>query len=121
MSDLRAQMIEDRALRDAAKSLLDADVENVREDFSGKGLAVRAKDRLTEGASEVYDEASHVAADNKGALIAIIAALVMWFARNPITDLFASDETTQAEDDHTETDIEDLTSSDENSAKAAES
>ncbi|WP_379550286.1 hypothetical protein [Qipengyuania sp. DGS5-3] len=120
MNDLRAQMVEDRALRDAAKALLDADVENVREDFSSKSLALRAKDRVTEGASEVYEEAVGVAGDNKGALIAIIAALVMWFARNPITDLFASDETAPAADDHTEADIEDLTSHDENSATAAD-
>ena len=87
MTDLRAQLIEDRHLRDSARALIDASVENVRTEFSSVGLAERAKDRLTDGAAEVYDEAVHVAADNKGALAAIVAALMMWFARNPLGDL----------------------------------
>ena len=87
MTDLRTQLIEDRHLRDSARVLVEASVENVRSEFSGGGLAGRAKDRLTDGATEVYDEAVNVAADNKGALAAIVAALVMWFARNPLSEL----------------------------------
>ena len=82
----RERLREDRHLRDAARALVEADIQNLRADLSFKGLGERAVDRLTEGASEVYDEAIEVAADNKGALAAIVAALLLWFARNPIHD-----------------------------------
>ena len=80
----REQLLEDRHVRDAARALVEADIENLRADLSNKGIGERAVDRLTEGASEVYDEAMEVAADHKGALAAILAALLLWFARHPI-------------------------------------
>lgn len=86
MTDRRAIMIADRRIRDTAKAVVEADVEHLKNSLSRKGLAERAMDRVAEGAQEVYDEAVHVASDNKGALAAILAALVMWFARNPILD-----------------------------------
>ena len=82
----RQRLREDRQLRNAALALVAADIRNLRADLSFKGIGERAVDRLTEGASEVYDEAIEVAADNKGALAAIVAALLLWFARNPIHD-----------------------------------
>ena len=87
----RERLLEDRHVRDAARALVEADFQNLRADLSIKGIGERAVDRLTEGASEVYDEAIEVAADNKGALAAILAALVLWFARNPIRDALLSD------------------------------
>lgn len=89
---LRARMIEDRYLRNSARALLDADLQNLRNDLSRKGLAERAIDRVKEGAADVYDEAVEVASDHKGALAALIAALVLWFARNPIASLFTEDD-----------------------------
>ena len=82
----RDRLLEDRHVRDAARALVEADLQNLRADLSIKGIGERAVDRITEGASEVYDEAMEVAADNKGALAAILAALVLWFARHPIRD-----------------------------------
>lgn len=80
------RMREDRHIRDAARALVDADIENLRADLSAKGIGERAMDRVTTGASQVYDEALEVAADHKGALAAIVAALVLWFARHPILE-----------------------------------
>lgn len=93
MSPSRARVLEDRHLRDAARALVAADIENLRADLAVKGIGERAMDRITESASEVYDEAIEVAADNKGALAAIVAALVLWFARHPILEaLFGENE-----------------------------
>ncbi len=87
------RMVEDRHLRDAARALVEADIDNLRADLSAKGIKERAVDRITEGASEVYEEAIEVAADHKGALAAIVAALALWFARHPILEaLFGEDE-----------------------------
>ena len=89
----RERLIEDRHIRDAARALVEADLQNLRADLSVKSLGERAIDRITDGASEVYDEAVEVAADHKGALAAIVAALLLWFARHPILDaLFGEDE-----------------------------
>lgn len=79
-------------MRDSARALLDADFQHLRNDLSHRGLAARAIGRVREGAAEVYDEAIDVASDHKGALAAIIAALVLWFARHPITSLFTEDD-----------------------------
>lgn len=89
----REQLLEDRHLRDAARALVDADLKNLRANLSVKSIGERAVDRITEGASEVYDEALEVAADHKGALAALVAALVLWFARHPILEvLFGEDD-----------------------------
>ena len=59
---------------------------------------------LAEGASDVYDEALDVARDHKGALAAIAAAMILWFARNPVlATLFGDD---WAEDPDAEYDAE---------------
>lgn len=93
MTALRDQMLEDRHLRDAARALVEADVENLRASLSVKSIGERAVDRITEGASDVYEEAIEVASDHKGALAAIVAALLLWFARHPILEvLFGEDE-----------------------------
>lgn len=88
MSDLRARMVEDRYLRDSAKALLEADIEHLRNGLSQRGLTERAFERVKESAVDIYEEAVEAAEDNKGALAALIAAVVVWFARNPILSLF---------------------------------
>ena len=98
MHRLLQQMREDKQLRDYARALVDQDVENVRDDVSVKSLANRALDRLTEGASGVYDDATEAAADNKGALSGVLAAIiggaVLWFARAPLGELLFGEENT---------------------------
>ncbi len=88
----RARLLEDRHLRDAARALVGADLKNLRADLSAKGLGERAVDRIAGGASDVYDEAVEVAADHKGALAAILAALALWFARHPILDALSGED-----------------------------
>ena len=81
-------MLEDKYLRDSARALVEADIQHIKADFAHKGLGERAMDRVTEGAMDLYEEAIDVAEDNKGALAALIAAVVVWFARNPLMSLF---------------------------------
>lgn len=86
MSDLKRQMQEDRALRNAAKALVEADVAHVKNAFSGPSLTERAAAGLSEGAKDVFDKASNAADDHKGILAALVGAVLIWFARNPIMD-----------------------------------
>lgn len=81
------RMRADRHLRNSARALLTADIEHLRGNLESKSIASRAVDRLTEGAVDLYEEAVDVANDNKGALAALFAAILVWFARNPIFEL----------------------------------
>ncbi|SFP40605.1 hypothetical protein [Qipengyuania nanhaisediminis] len=102
MSDRKAQMLADRHLRNSARALVDADIENLKATCSGKSLGERAFDRVREGAVDVYEEAVEVAENNKGALAALLAAIVVWFARNPILSIFGlepEDDEETAQDD----------------------
>lgn len=87
MTGRRARMIEDRYLRDSAKALVEADIDHLKTSFSQRGLTERAFDKVREGAVDIYEEAIDVAEDNKGALAALFAAIVVWFARNPILSI----------------------------------
>lgn len=98
MTSRRMRMLEDKHLRDSARALIDADIKTLKSNFAHKGLGKRALDRVREGATDLYDEALDVAEDNKGALAALIAAIVVWFARHPILELFGIDTDTDHED-----------------------
>ena len=105
MTDLRHRMQEDRLVRDSARALLHADIDNLRSDLARKSIGERALDRVADGAIDVYDEAIEVAADHKGALAAIVAALAVWFARHPLLAMFAEEDEdkvgeTDPEQDH---------------------
>lgn len=107
MTDRRLRMLEDKHLRDSARALVEADVEHIKADFANKGMAKRALFRLRENAGELYDEALDVADSNKGAVAAVFAALVVWFARNPILDMVGlgveqDDERTEPSDEPAE-------------------
>lgn len=102
MTDRRTQMLEDRHLRNSARALVEADIEHIKTGFGRKGLVARALDTVKDGAVDIYEEAVDVAEDNKGALAALVAAIVVWFARNPIMDLFGSGEDDDASEDGVE-------------------
>ena len=91
MTSLKRQLLEDRALRDAALALVRADIAHLKGDFGAKSMGARFVDRISEGAVDVFEEAVDVAEDNKGVLATLIAAVILWFARNPILALLDDD------------------------------
>ena len=95
--DLERQLREDRMLRDAARALLDADIANLRASLAGKSIPSRIVDRIGEGAADVLDEAIEVADNNKGVIATLIAAILLWFARHPIIDLFSDEKASEAD------------------------
>ncbi|WP_095011025.1 hypothetical protein [Tsuneonella mangrovi] len=98
MSANERQMAEDKALRDAARALVMADVAHIKTDLAQRGIGARVADRIGDGAVDVFKEAVEVAEDNRGALAAIFGALVLWFSRNPIMTMFSSDEPGEGSD-----------------------
>lgn len=99
-------MREDLALRNAALALLKADVDNVKEDLSSKSIKDRITNRMADGAVDLFEEATHIADSNRGVLATLLAAVGIWFARNPILSLLGLDE---ADEDPDLFDFEDLT------------
>lgn len=90
--DLEQRLREDRVLRNAAWALFEADIAHLRASLAGKSISSRIVDRIGEGASDVLDEAMEVADNNKGVIATLIAAIVLWFARHPLIDLFTDDD-----------------------------
>ena len=92
MADPERKMIEDRALRDAALALVKADVAHLRADLTTKGIGERLLDRVADGANEVLEEAVDVAENNRGVLITLVAAIVLWLSRNPLIALITGED-----------------------------
>lgn len=97
--DLERQIREDRAMRDQALALVKADIAHLKSDYAQKGIKERATDKIKGGADGIYSEAVEVASDHRGIIAAFVAALVLWFARHPILDLFSSNRSRDDSDD----------------------
>ena len=95
--ELEQQLREDRALRNAARALFEADIAHLRASLAGKSISTRIVERIGEGAAEVLDEAIEVADNNKGVIATLVAAIILWFARNPLIELITGEEADDAE------------------------
>lgn len=110
MTHLPDRFIEDRALRDAARAVLNEDIERLRASLSEEGLASRVSSgvtstisgRIRTGARDVLAQAVAQAGDRKGVLALLLGAIILWFARGPILDWIEEfDATDDEEDDDT--------------------
>lgn len=110
MTALPQRFIEDKALRDAAKAVLDADLAHLNDSLAAQGIAGRVRAQLTgkvrrrisAGARDVLDQAKGAAEDNRGVLAVLVGALVLWLAREPLLSalgLGAADDAAQAAGD----------------------
>ena len=90
MSRLEERYEKDRALRDAARAVLLDDVDHARTNLTPNAIADRVTSRIGNGAKDVLDVAKDKAGDHRTLIAAIIAAVVLWFGREPIRDLFDS-------------------------------
>jgi hypothetical protein len=87
LSRLPDEFHQDRALRDAARGVLMADIEHARATLNGKGLADRVAGRVGDGAKDVFEIAKHHASDKRGILAGLVALIALWFAREPIGEI----------------------------------
>lgn len=84
MSKLAAQVLADRAARDAARTAFNAHYGALKADVEQRGIAGRLADEAMEQAKDAFDEAVAVVEAHPGAVGGTIAALVLWLLRNPI-------------------------------------
>jgi predicted ATPase len=100
MSRLPRQFEEDRALRDAARKVLDADLTHLKESHAEQGIVGRIKaqvmgrisNRISDGARDVLDQAKEKASDHRGVLAALLGAIILWFARGPLLQFLGLDD-----------------------------
>lgn len=90
MADLEQQLYEDRALRNAAKRLVKADVGHLKGDMASKGLGKRLVGRARDGAAEIADETAEFAHEHRpqlgAGLVLVGLAMVGWLFRARLAD-----------------------------------
>lgn len=88
MSPAKQRLIEDRALRDAAKAIVSKDLAYLKSDAGRKGLAERAKETGADYLHGVADGVLDLAERNKGRLAGgaglALAALLGWIFRDDL-------------------------------------
>lgn len=91
MSDTKAQLREDRAMRDAARSLVTNGLDHLRGDLADQGIATRAAIRMREGAEGLADDTAQFARENPGRIGSGLALgfslLFAWLFRDQISEL----------------------------------
>jgi len=90
MASSEHQLLEDRAMRDAARELIHSDIGFIRESIGLRGVPARLADRVTGGARGIADEAVVAADENRTVLAAGLVlgtlGLGLWFFREPVQD-----------------------------------
>jgi hypothetical protein len=75
-----------RAVRDSARARFNAGIEQVRTDIEVRGVGSRIAGKLESDAKAAGIYALDVVRDNKGIVGGTVAALGIWFFREPISD-----------------------------------
>lgn len=95
MTALPPSFIEDRAMRDAARAVLEEDIARLRASLDEQGVASRVSSsvgttvtsRIRAGASDALAQAKQGAADNPGIIALVIGAIILWLMRGTLLDL----------------------------------
>jgi hypothetical protein len=95
MTALPPRLIEDRALRDAARAVIEEDIAMLRASLGEQGVASRVSQsvgttitgRIRAGASDVLEQAKQTASDHRGVLAVLVGAILLWLMRGPLLAL----------------------------------
>ena len=85
MTDLATKMLQDRALRDAAKINVDTDLALLMQNIENRSLGTRIKDRALGGAQKINAEIEQVEGPRVVYLAGgVVGLLAVWLARRPV-------------------------------------
>jgi len=100
MTDLKRQLKEDKAIRSAARSILLAQIAQVRHGLSGQRIGEKLADKIGDPALEKLENAGTPAKVIAAAVAGAASVVAVALAWKPLTELFA----TTAEEEALETD-----------------
>lgn len=108
MNELPHQFREDKALRDAAKAVLEADLAHLKSGIADKGVAGRLREQVTgkvkrrvsAGTRDALTQVKKHAGDHRGLIAVIVGALIMWFGREPLLGWLGLSEQDDFHDDN---------------------
>jgi hypothetical protein len=126
MTALPQRYYEDKALRDQAKAVFDADLAHFKESIADEGIGGRLKSQITgkvkrrvsAGAHDILEQAKEQASDHRSVLAILLGAVILWFAREPVLGWLGlgDDAENDADDQYDENDAEDFAPEHENAA-----
>jgi hypothetical protein len=87
MSAAAERLEHTKALRNAARAEFDQRLAQVKHYLDVRGIGGRIADRVGEDATAVMEEAQKIASEHRGLIAGTIAALTLWFLRNPLMKL----------------------------------
>jgi len=99
MSKLIERVIADRTTRNAARAAFDANLAQVHTDLAARSVGGRIADKASDEAQAVLSQTLAVARESKGIIAAIIAALVLWFLRQPLLKALAGSDPAEVQED----------------------
>lgn len=76
-----------RSRRNAARSAVDAGVNQVKADLAARSVPGRMADKARDDAFDLADQAIDVARESKGIIAGALAALAVWAFRDPLSAL----------------------------------
>ncbi|MCL9982817.1 MAG: hypothetical protein NBV60_06635 [Erythrobacter sp.] len=99
MTALPPRFTEDRALRDAARAVLEDDIARLRASLGEQGVASRVSSsvgttitgRIKAGANDVFEQAKLAASDYRGVLAVLVGAILLWLMRGPLLALIEAE------------------------------
>lgn len=84
------RFIEDRQIRNEARAVFDAELQQVKADLKARSIPGRVVDSAKHEASEAIATGLEVANESKGIIAAIAAAIGLWVFRAPLLGWFGS-------------------------------
>lgn len=107
MTRLPSRFVEDRALRDAARAVIEEDIGRIRGSLGEQGVASRVSSRVGSsisgrvraGASDVLEQAKQQASDHRGVLALVVGAIMLWLMRGPLLALVGRDDDEDTQDE----------------------
>ncbi|HET9629808.1 MAG TPA: hypothetical protein VFP14_10050 [Novosphingobium sp.] len=84
MTASETRLAEDRALRDSAKAVFEARMDQVRRSLGEKSISERATDEAKARAVKVAEEGAAVAQESKWVIAATGLAIMAWLMRRPL-------------------------------------
>jgi hypothetical protein len=103
MNAAERRLSEDRSTRNAARGVFDANMAQVKADLEARSIPGRIVDKADRDVREAIATGLDVASESKGIIAGTLAALVLWFFREPVLaqlkDLFANGEPAGVQED----------------------